>query len=285
MANRRGFTLAEIMIALIMMLIITGAVYRLMLSTQRLSRSQAERVSVQSNIRMGSLLVLSDLRELNTVTGGPADQNDILAMTASDITYRAMRGMGTICQAPAATQVRISRSSFTGYRDPEAARDSFHVFLEGDPDTETDDAWLPVAITNVSTSTACPGTVGAGITLTTPNTAALVGLATGTPVRFFEVMQIKLHEADGRSWLGARSVSAGQAIQPVLGPLADEDGFLLTYSTAAGAATADPTAVKSIQVTLRGVSDNAVHRGIEGDMTQLQDELVSQVSLRNALRP
>lgn len=285
MANRRGFTLAEIMIALTMMLIITGAVYRLMLSTQRLSRGQAERVSVQSNIRMGSLLVLSDLRELNTVPGGPADQNDILAMAASDITYRAMRGMGTICQAPAATEVRLSRSSFTGYRDPEAARDSLYVFLEGNPDTETDDAWLPVAITNVSTSTACPGTVGAGITLTTPNTAALVGLATGTPVRFFEVMQIKLHEADGRSWLGARSVSAGQAIQPVLGPLAAENGFLLSYSTAAGAATADPTAVKSIQVTLRGVSDNAVHRGIEGDMTQLQDELVSQVSLRNALRP
>ena len=285
MANRRGFTLAEIMIALTMMLIITGAVYRLMLSTQRLSRGQAERVGVQSNIRMGSLLVLSDLRELNTVTGGPADQNDILALAPSDITYRAMRGMGTICEAPAATQVRISRSSFTGYRDPEAARDSFYVFLDGNPDTETDDAWLPVAITNVSTGTACPGAVGAGITLTTPNTAALVGLATGTPLRFFEVMQIKLHEADGRSWLGARSVSAGEAIQPVLGPLADVDGFALSYFTAAGAATADPTAVKSIQVTLRGVSDNVVHRGIEGDMTQLQEELVSQVSLRNALRP
>lgn len=285
MANRRGFTLAEIMIALTMMLIVTGSIYRLMLSTQRLSRGQAERVNVQSNIRMGSLLVLNDLRELNTVTGGPADQNDILAMAASDITYRAMRGMGIICEAPAATQVRISRSSFTGYRDPAAARDSVYVFLEGNPDTETDDAWLPVAITGVSTSTACPGAWGPGITLTTPNTAALVGLATGTPLRFFEVMQIKLHEADGKSWLGARSVSAGDAIQPVLGPLAAENGFLLDYFTAAGAATADPTAVKSIRVTLRGVSDNAVHLGIEGDMTQLQDELVSQISLRNALRP
>jgi prepilin-type N-terminal cleavage/methylation domain-containing protein len=285
MANRRGFTLVEIMVALTMMLIVTGSVYRLMLSTQRLSRGQAERVTVQSNIRSGSLMVLSDLRELNTVTGGPADQNDILAMAANDISYRAMRGMGIICQAPAATQVRISRSSFTGYRDPAAARDSFYVFLEGDPDTETDDAWLPVAITGVSSSTACPGAWGPGITLTTPNTAALVGLATGTPLRFFEVMQVKLHQADGKSWLGARSVSAGEAVQPVLGPLADVDGFLLSYFTAAGVATADPTAVKSIRVTLRGVSDNAVHQGIEGDMAPLQEELVSQVSLRNALRP
>ncbi len=118
MANRRGFTLAEIMIALTIMLIVMGAVYRLMLSSQRLSRVQAERVSLQSNVRVGSLAVLNDLRELNTVTGASADQNDILAIAADDITYRAMRGIGFICQAPTATAIRISRATFSAYRDP-----------------------------------------------------------------------------------------------------------------------------------------------------------------------
>ena len=285
MSNRRGFTLIEIMIALTLMLILMGAVYKLILSSQRLSRAQTERMSLQSNVRIGSLMVLSDLRELNTVTGGSVAENDILAIAASDITYRGMRGSGYICQGPTATQVRISRTSFSGYRDPVATRDSLYVFLEGNPDTETDDAWLPVAITAVSTAAACPGAIGAGITLTTPNTAALVGLSTGTPVRFFEVMELKLHQADGKSWLGARSVSAGEAIQPVLGPLSDNDGFLLTYLNAAGAVTADRTAIKSIQVTLRGISDGAVNAGIEGSPTRVQEELVSQIALRNSFRP
>jgi len=285
MANRRGFTLIEIMISLTIMLIVMGAVYKLMLSSQRLSRGQAERMTLQSNVRIGSLMVLNDLRELNTVTGGLSDQNDILAIAATDITYRGMRGVGFICQAPTATQIRVSRSSFSGYRDPQAVRDSLYVFIDGDPDTEVGDAWLPLAITAVSTATACPGAIGAGITLTTPNTAALVGLGAGTPIRFYEVMQVKLHEADGKSWLGARSVSAGEAIQPVLGPLVDGDGFLLQYVNAAGAATTDRTAIKSIRVTLRGISDGAVNAGLEGGLTHVQEELVSQVALRNALRP
>jgi prepilin-type N-terminal cleavage/methylation domain-containing protein len=285
MGNRRGFTLIEIMISLTLMLMVMGAVYKLILSSQRLSRAQAERMSLQSNVRIGSLVVLSDLRELNTVTGGAAAENDILAIAPSSITYRGMRGTGWICQAPTATQVRISRSSFSGYRDPEPTRDSLYVFLDGNPDTETDDAWLPVAITAVSTATACPGIIGAGITLTTPNTASLVGLTTGTPVHFYEVMELKLHQADGRSWLGARSVSAGEAVQPVLGPLTDDNGFLLTYLDAAGVVTADRTAIKSILVTLRGISDGAVIAGIEGTPTRVEEELVSQIALRNALRP
>jgi prepilin-type N-terminal cleavage/methylation domain-containing protein len=285
MSQRRGFTLVEIMVSLTLMLIVMGAVYKLIVASQRLARSQTERMNLQSNVRIGSLAVLSDLREVNTVLGGSIAENDLLAIAPTSITYRGMRGTGYICQAPTATQVRMSQNSFSGYRDPQATRDSLYVFLEGNPDIETDDAWLPVAITGVSTATACPGAIGAGITLTTQNTPALVGLATGTPVHTFEVMELSLLQADGQSWLGARSVSAGEAVQPVLGPLTDGNGFLLTYLNAAGAVTADRTAVKSIQVTLRGISDGAINPGIEGIPTRAQEELVSQIALRNSFRP
>jgi prepilin-type N-terminal cleavage/methylation domain-containing protein len=285
MTNRQGFTLAEIMIAMTLMLIVSGAAYKLLVTTQRLSRTQSELVSLQSNVRMGSLVVLNDLRELGTVTGGAADKNDILTIAADDITYRAMRGLGFVCQAPTATQIRIRRNGFSGYRDPQAVRDGLYVFIEGDPDTETDDTWLPVAIAAVSSTTACPGTMGDGITLTTPDTPVLVGLAVGTPIRFYEVMELKLHQADGKSWLGARSISAGEAIQPVLGPLADGNGFQLEYLDATAAATADLTAIKSIRVTIRGISDGAVNAGVEGSLTHVQDSLVTQVALRNAFRP
>jgi prepilin-type N-terminal cleavage/methylation domain-containing protein len=284
MANRRGFTLAEIMIAMTLMLIVSGAAFKLLVTTQRLSRSQAEQASLQSNVRMGSLVVLNDLRELNTVVAGAAEKNDILTIAANDITYRAMRGMGFLCQASTATQIRVARSSFSGFRDPVAGRDGLYVFIDGDPDTEADDTWLPVAITTVATGTACPGALS-DITLTTPNTAGLVGLSVGTPIRVYEVMELKLHQADGKSWLGARSISAGEAIQPVLGPLVDGNGFQLEYLDAAGAITADRTAIKSIRITIRGISDGRVNPGVEGSPTYVQDSLVTQVALRNSFRP
>ncbi len=285
MTNRRGFTLIEIMMALTIMLLIMGAVYKLMISTQRVSRGQAERVSLQSNVRIGSLVVLNDLRELSTVTTGLPFQNDILTIAASDITYRGMRGIGFVCQTPTTTQIRISRSGFSGYRDPQAVRDGLYVFSEGDWKREGDDRWLPVGITAVSTATACPGAIGAGITLTTPNTAWLVDLPVGTPIRFYEVMQVRLHSNGGKSWLGARSVSANEVIQPVLGPLADGNGFLLRYFDANGNETTVRAAIKSIQVTLRGISDEAINAGADGGLGHVQEELVSQVALRNARWP
>jgi prepilin-type N-terminal cleavage/methylation domain-containing protein len=285
MSRRRGFTLIEIMLALTLMLIVSGAIYRLIVSSQRISRNQTERMGLQSNVRIGSLAVLSDLREINTVTAGSLAENDILAMAANSITYRGGRGTGFICVAPTATQVRLARNTFFGYRDPIPGRDSLYVFIDGDPNTEADDAWLSAPITGVSTAVACPGVLGDGITLTTPNTAALVGLPTGTPVRIFEVMELKLHQQDGRSWLGARSVSADEPVRPVLGPLVDGNGFSLIYLNAAGAPTADRTQVRSIQVTLRGISDGGVTSGIEGAPTRVQEDLISQIALRNSFRP
>jgi prepilin-type N-terminal cleavage/methylation domain-containing protein len=286
MSNRRGFTLVEIMLSLTIMLIVMGAIYRLIVSSQRLTRSQTERMSLQSNVRIGSLAVLNDLREINTVAAGSLAENDILAMNPNGITYRGGRGTGFICEAPAiATQVRIARNTFFGFRDPIPGRDSLYVFIDGDPNSETDDAWLSVAITGVSTATACPGVLGPGITLTTPNTPGLVGLPTGTPLRIFELMELKLHQEDGQSWLGARSVSAGEPVRPVLGPLANDSGFVLMYLDAAGNQSADPKAIKSIQVTLRGLSEGAVNAGIGGVPTRVQEKLVSQITLRNSFRP
>jgi prepilin-type N-terminal cleavage/methylation domain-containing protein len=285
MAQRRGFTLAEILVALTLMLIVSGAVYKLLVTTQRVSRDQAQRVNLQSNVRVSTLAVLNDLREIGTFTGGTGDRNDILSIAPSAISYRAMRGAGFICAAPTATQIRISRSSFSGYRDPQPGRDAFYVFLDGDPNTETDDTWLPVAIAAVSSATACPGTLGDGITLTTADTPALASLAVGTPLRFYEVMELTLLQVDGKSWLGARSISAGEAVQPVLGPLAEENGLQFEYLNAAGATTADLTAIKSIRVTIRALSEGQVHAGLDGGLTQVQEELVTQVALRNAFRP
>ena len=94
MRHSRGFTLVELLVAMVIMLIVTGSIYTLLNTTQRVSRAQAERVDLQSNVRTGAIVVPNELREINNVEGaligGP--QVDILSATPTTLRYRAMRG-------------------------------------------------------------------------------------------------------------------------------------------------------------------------------------------------
>ena len=279
--SRRGFTLAEVMVSLVLTLVVAGALYSLLVSTQRVTRAQAERVDLQANVRAGSLVVLSELRELSTATGGAGEQNDILVAGSTALVYRAMRGVGFICGTPSATAIRIARSTFTGHRDPQAGRDDALVFIDDSAAAGAEGSWLGTKIVSVATSAPCPGALGPGITLTLPAGATVAGLEAGTPIRIAEVMEVRLYESGGRSWLGARSVSTGEAIQPLVGPLTKGSGFRLEYLDATGTPTADRTSIKSIRIAVRGTTEG----GGAGSSSPVEEELITQVALRNAVWP
>jgi prepilin-type N-terminal cleavage/methylation domain-containing protein len=290
MRNHRGFTLVEILISLVIMSLVTGAIYGLLATTQRVSRAQTERTELQSNIRTGAIIVPAELREINVMPTIDPNQTDIIALNGTSIQYRAMRGLGYTCQTPAAlgNEVVLFQSTFTGYPNPpEAGRDAAYVFHEGaNAHFSSDDVWVPVTISQVQTGPFCPGGV-AGIKLTiTPIQPLLLGAGIGAPVRTWEWMELKLYSSGGDSWLGARSVSAGElAPQPVLGPLRDVDGFTLVGLDSLGAQTTVNNKVRSILVTLRGLTDQAITNGTSSrGLAHMQDSLITQVTLRNALR-
>jgi prepilin-type N-terminal cleavage/methylation domain-containing protein len=281
----RGFTLVEILVSLTVTLVVAAAICGLVNTIQRMSLAQTERASLQANVRTGGWVVPGELHEVATLPGGTTAQNDVLVAQANGITYRAMRGIGFLCQSPVTpSELRVWLSTYSGFRDPAPGRDSALVFLEGDSLTPADDAWLPAAITGVAVGNTCPA--GSGIRLTTDDHAEIVGLAANTPVRIYEIMELRLYQSGGKSWLGARSLSAGEVIQPLLGPLVDGTGFTLEYFDAASSPTTDPNAITSITVGLRGISENAIAVGAgSGPRGQVQDSLVARVSLRNAPAP
>jgi prepilin-type N-terminal cleavage/methylation domain-containing protein len=290
MTRRHGFTLIEILIALVVMGIVTASIYKLLNDNQRLSRAQVEQVSLQSNVRTGSLVVLNELRELNTVFGGQPEQNDIIDMPASGdaIRYRAARGFGFVCQAPTtpiATEIWIRKDNYSGFRLP-AISDHLYLFSEGaSEDRGDDDVWVQVLGPLVVTLDQ-PNGCGAGVAghrIIFP-AAAIPATPVGTPVRFYEIMELRLHVADGRSWLGANPVSAGGGVQPMLGPLTAGNGFQLEYVNSAGGTTTNPYAVRAIKVTVRGETDQAVRQNGAGAYGRPQDALVTQVLLRNSVR-
>lgn len=283
MRNDRGFTLIELMIVLVIMLTVTAGMYKLLNGTQRLSRAQAERVDLQSNVRAAALVIPSELREINTVVAGATDQNDILVAQPTTIRYRAMRGVGFVCQATA-TEIRLNRDTYSGSRAPQAGpHDAAYVFVQG-PATGPD-TWLQVIYAGLSTTT-CPGAASPpAYALTVPS---MTVPPNGTPVRIYEVMELSLYVADGKSWLGARSVSGNElSPQPLLGPLRAADGLEFKYYDGTDVETATLANIKSVRLTVRGETSQrtATGGGTTARNGYVQDSLVTRVALRNSFRP
>ena len=119
--------------------------------------------------------------------------------------------------------------------------------------------------------------------------AALAGITSGSPVRLAEVMQMRYYQSGGRSWFGMRSVSAGEAITPVAGPLADSTaavrGLTLLYRDATDTPTSDPSAVRAIEIALLGVTDRPIHRRRPDRASVDSFALTTRVALRNTLGP
>ena len=279
MQTKRGFTLVELMVALVMLMAVGGALYGVLVSQQRLGRAQAAQASLQSNVRTGVALLAQEFRSLATAPTG----SDVLAMGANSLTYRAMRGSGVACQVTS-TQVRLLSTPFYGYRQPQAGRDSLLLFVEGNPNLATDDRWLALPITGVTTGSTCGAAAAIALT-TTINIVAtpLSQIVLWAPARTFEVMRVELYGSGGKNWLGARSVSAGETIQPVLGPITGS-GLALAYFDSVGAATTNPRRLRRIQIAIHGITDQPIRVNGFQQAALVQDSLVTQVDLRNAPR-
>src|SRR5882762_1237013 len=92
--TRRGFTLVELMIAIVLLGIVSTALYKVMLNNQRTFAAQTQRIELQQNIRAAATILPAEFRELDAADG------DITAMSATSITIRAMRQLAIVCTAP-----------------------------------------------------------------------------------------------------------------------------------------------------------------------------------------
>ncbi len=242
------------------------------------------RRSCSPGIRLGSLITMSEMQNV-AVSGTGA--SDLIALSDTAVTYRAMRTVSAACQVTK-NEVRIRADLAFGPRAIVPGQDSMFLFVERDPAIASDDIWIPLRITGVTNGSTCGARPAIALATDIDTT-----LATGTPlsqivldapVRTFEVMELLMFSQGGQNWLGLHSLSipGGQAPQAVVGPLAP-GGLTLTYLTSAGAVTLTPSAVRSMRVTLRGMSDRAVHTGkTTTQVAALQDSLTTVVQLRNS---
>jgi hypothetical protein len=130
-------------------------------------------------------------------------------------------------------------------------------------------------------------TVNFPLNLTTGGVIPNVTL--GGPVRFAQVMRLKYYSSGGKSWLGMKSVTPDAATEPVVGPLSDnannQRGLSFEYFDKANAQTATLNNIRSVRITLRGITDERVRGSADASGSIDTLTLATTVALRNALRP
>jgi prepilin-type N-terminal cleavage/methylation domain-containing protein len=287
---RRGFTLVELLIALVMMVLVAGGIYSLMVTTNRVSRKQTEISNLQGNLRGGLNLVQSELQEI--YTDAAVGLSDISVMTATSLQYDAMRGIGEICGVTlGGGAVQIRQDGYSG-RPPVPGRDRLKLFQDRDTLLSSDDVWLDRAIGGINPNGVCTvGALGPSWDLLVPGLLAddLIDAVSGNPllfapgpVRTVEQMELGLVNDAGKDWLGIRSSSGGEAtLIPVIGPLT-ASGLEFKYYDGGYGETLAPSAVKTIVVKLRGVSAQQVTTGLGSTLGSPEDSVLVRVQLRNS---
>jgi type II secretory pathway pseudopilin PulG len=244
---RDGFTIIEVLVALVGGMIVLSSVVQLLIVQGRGYRKQREQVDVRQTAREAADLLSWDLRQAG-VAGSP-----FAAMGANTVTIRSFRGLGTVC-GKHATLARYGLWK-TGGNILATVDDTALVYQIGRGQ------WNKLRITAVGTPAAMgvaacawPGARPPDVVVEFAVTARTDTsyIKVGAPFRSFRRTQYAEYQQNNRWWLG-RKVGAAAAYELLTGPLLApaSNGLAFTYYDTLGAVTANPAAVGSVAFTLR----------------------------------
>ena len=291
--TRRGFTLVELLIALILLGVVTTAFYRSLTTNQRVYQKQTQVIDLQQNMRAAVAILPQELRELD------ASDSDIVAMSPDSIRFRAHRWTGFLCEAPVTAgtltgglltglSMTVRRNPF--YGDSIDKNDTVFVRFEGDDATRRDDGWVRVLLNATPAAKGCPdGAPGQVMNLSLALSPLQVfgrAIPVGSPVLGYRIVTYGLYQPNpgpNADWyLGFTNPSGVR--QPLVGPLLP-NGLTLTYYNASGVVTTARDSVARIDIVVRGLTRQAV-RPSAGTATPAQavDSIRTSVAVRNNRR-
>lgn len=248
-----GFTMIELIIAILISTTVIGAAWKLLTSNQRFYRSQSQIQDVEQNLRAAAAIVPADLRELDAKGG------DIEAMDTSTITIRAARGFGVVCKVNVGGGQIWLRNSllFLPNGSIDATKDFLYLYREADSTKNSDDTWQQGSITASQSDNCADGTAGTRLTIVLANgNTKLDSVNIGAPVRLYERVKYLLWSDGTNSWLGTALYASGAwgSTTPVAGPVNPTKGIQFAYYDSSGNATATIASVARITMTVRAQS-------------------------------
>ncbi len=271
--SRRGFTVVELIVALVLTGVIATAALRVFLGVRSTYQAVTDRLEQNAVLRDAAAVLPYELRALGSGPG--AVSQDLAAVSPTSVTYRAVANLFFVCDASAAPTGRLVLDAATSYgvRSLDPARDSVLVFTVNTAARPVRGSWVAADLLDLR-GTPCPGgSAGVEVTLS----RSMAGAELGTPLRGFQLTEMRLYrDRTGERWIGARTarkVGGWSATQPILGPL-DIDGLQVVAYDRDGAITRDPASAVRLGAT---VTARATRRsGAIG--------VVLQIALRNSRR-
>jgi len=248
--QRRGMTLVEILISLVLLGIVSGVIMRVIMRQQRFYTGVNQILTQRGQLRSATSVLPIDLRSMSSVGG------DILVATDSSIDFQLNVGTGVVCSVPGNATIVMPPdtlssptgqdiTSWFGYARPNPSSDnlaySVYIYDDSSEAGNEEDYWKKynlVSLTDVG-STECLtqfttiGDAGAKrpklqlsdpAGFTDPVTGGPLSqyINIGAPVRVVRQVRYALYkETDGKWYLGfARYLKSNEyeALSPVSGP-------------------------------------------------------------------
>ena len=305
---RRGITLPEMMVVLVLLGLVVGGLMTVLVRQQRFYTGTSEIIATKGSARQAVDILSSELRGISTGTRNGAPNNvDIYAMSDSSLTFRSQFGGSVLCTIdPTRTIITLpprlmaAQNALTSFLSDARAGDSVFVFDQGAQAGTNDDRWQRVALARDPGVGACPTTPN-GFTGSAVEAAASIqivltnalnpGVALGAPIRFFRPASYSLYQGPGGDWwLGyfscpGNACTARQAVSGPYRPYAGAggpSGLAFAYFDSTGAVTANPRFVARIDVVARSQSQyNLDVANVRN--RKYQDSLGVSIAVRNRI--
>lgn len=271
---RRGFSLIELLVALVMGVMVVTSVVQMMIAQGRGWRKQREVIDVRETAREALTLLSWDLRQ------SAIGQSSLSAISANSVTLRSSRGLGIICaKHPTLARYGLWKSGGNIEAGPDDSALVYQV-ARG--------KWSPLKITAVGTPAAMGVTSCAWPGARPPDVVVEFGVVNkndtayikiGAPFRNFKSVQYAEYQLTNRWWLG-RKVGSATGYEQLTGPLVPptSNGLAFAFYDTLGTVTANPAAVGTVALTLR--TESFKNSGNGSTFGFQHDSLTTRVSVR-----
>ncbi len=297
----RGFTLVEMLVAMILLAIIGGAMTKVLIKQNQYYRDSDRTSAARRELRLGATVLPSELRSISS-SGG-----DIVSMSESDITVLAAIGASIVCAKGASwfaiPPTNLSRQTLTSLATAPLDGDAVFLYNDSTLKGSEDDKWEQFTLTGRSSTADCPGAPYTDAVLdptgSKPRTRYTVAgtiqdsVHLGAGVRFARQTRYRIYQESSGNWyLGMQEYkgAAWNTIQPLAGPFrpfqsgdANPSGLQFRYFDTLGVRITDYTQTKSvgrIDVFLRTNAGQAAISERKG--AALRDSVVMRVAIRNS---